>query len=159
METLFEMSPTEPVPAKKSRKKAVPPQEQNQRPEKKTLIYKGNPPPPAIRAIGKLDHTHECADALCRGSAHDIIHEDRGEWLIQCCFCLTCQWVPVIEGHLEPKSTEFQFRDGRFAGLTIDEAVALPRGLEYVLWAAREHKRPAVKTACETWLAKNQSSR
>jgi len=65
----------------------------------------------------------------------------------------------VIVGHLEPKYREFHFRDGRFAGLTIDVAVALPRGLDYVLWAAREHKRPAVKTACENWLARNQSAR
>jgi hypothetical protein len=155
--TLFDISQQEPARDKKTRSRR--PATSDGGKANIAPIYRAETPAKAIRALGKLDHTHECADALCRGSAHDIIHEDRGEWLIQCCFCLTCQWVPVIEGHLEPKSTEFQFRDGRFAGLTIDEAVALPRGLEYVLWAAREHKRPAVKTACETWLAKNQPSR
>jgi len=159
MDTLFDMTPTEPVSARKSRKKAVPPPEQNQRHEKKPFIFRENHHPGALKALGRLDHTHECMDERCHGSAHDIIREDRGEWLIQCCVCHTAQWVPVIKGHLEPKPTEFQFRDGRFVGLTIDEAVALPRGLDYVLWAAKEHKRPAVKTACETWLAKNQSSR
>ena len=157
MSLLFDI-PQDDAPRKRARKtiKIAP----NDAPgDENRPIYKAKPPQPALKALGRLDHTHGCVDERCRGSAHDILHEDGGQWLIQCCFCLTCQWVPVIKGHLEPKSTEFQFRDGRFAGLTIDEAVALPRGLDYVLWAAREHKRPAVKTACETWLAKNQSSR
>lgn len=106
----------------------------------------------AIRPLGRLDHTHECVDDRCRGSAHDIIHEDRGEWMIQCCFCHTCQWVPVIAGHLTPRPEAFTFRDGRFAGLTIDEAVEQPHGREYVAWAAQEHKRDAVRKACQTWL-------
>ena len=158
MSTLFDISPEEPPRTARARAKGRTPHAP-QAVVQKTPSFIGQSPPRAIKALGRLDHTHECADERCRGSAHDILHEDGGQWLIQCCFCLTCQWVPVIKGHLEPKSTEFQFRDGRFAGLTIDEAVALPRGLDYVLWAAREHKRPAVKTACETWLAKNQSSR
>jgi hypothetical protein len=157
MSLLFDVSPEEPTKKRARAQKVVPPSAVFQTPEKRHSI-KGQTAPPALKALGRLDHTHECADTLCRGSAHDIIHEDRGEWLIQCCFCLTCQWVPVIKGHLEPKPTEFQFRDGRFVGLTIDEAVALPRGLDYVIWAAKEHKRPAVKTACETWLARNQSA-
>ena len=157
MSTLFDISPEEPTKKRARAKGRTPPATHVV--VEKTPSFIGQSPPRAIKALGRLDHTHECADERCRGSAHDILHEDGGQWLIQCCFCLTCQWVPVIEGHLEPKSTEFQFRDGRFAGMTIDEAVALPRGLDYVLWAAKEHKRPAVKTACETWLAKNQSSR
>ena len=153
---LFDTSipPEEQKPPKQKRARATAgPQPEAEAVPKKPLIFRD------IRPLGRIDHTHECVDERCSGSAHDILHEERGEWLIQCCFCLTCQWVPVIQGHLEPKATEFQFRDGRFAGMTIDEAVALPRGLDYVLWASREHKRPAVKTACETWLAKNQSSR
>jgi hypothetical protein len=88
----------------------------------------------------------------------DETNRKKPAWLIQCCFCNTSQWVAVIKGHLETKPTEFQFHDGRFAGLTIDEAAAHPRGMDYVQWAAKEHKRLAVKTACETWLAKNRPS-
>jgi|688.fasta_scaffold1660620_1 hypothetical protein len=159
MDTLFDVTPTEPTAAKKPRRKVVPPQAEVQEPEKKPYLYKGNQPVRAIKALGTLDEGHECADSTCRGTAHDILHEEHGEWLIQCCFCNTAQWVPVVKGHLEPKEDEFVFRDGRFSGLSIDEAVALPRGLEYVVWAAKEHKRPAVKAACETWLAKNRSER
>jgi hypothetical protein len=159
MDTLFDVTPTEPTAAKKPRRKVVPPQAEVQEPEKKPYLYKGNQPVRAIKALGTLDEGHECADSTCRGTAHDILHEEHGEWLIQCAFCNTAQWVPVVKGHLEPKEDEFVFRDGRFSGLSIDEAVALPRGVEYVIWAAKEHKRPAVKAACETWLAKNRSER
>lgn len=150
MSTLFNVSPEEPVRklSARARKKDAPPLGEKPKPEKRPY-YIGHT---AIRALGRLDHTHECADTLCRGSAHDILHEDRGEWMIQCCFCNTCQWVPVIPGHLAPRPEAFVFRDGRFAGLTIDEAVEQPHGREYVAWAAREHKRDAVRKACQTWL-------
>lgn len=147
MSTLFDISPDEPQRrrAARARKKDAPPLAENAEVKKAPFIYRQSP----IRALGRLDHTHECADSLCRGSAHDIIHEDRGEWVIQCCFCHTCQWVPVVKGHL---AEAFVFRDGRFAGLSIDEAAEQPHGLEYVTWAAGEHKREAVRKACKTWL-------
>lgn len=150
MSTLFDISPDEPVrrSSARARKKDVPPPAENQEVKKAPFIYRQSP----VKVLGRLDHTHECADSLCRGSAHDIIHEDRNEWMIQCCFCHTCQWVPVIKGHLQPKPEAFTFRDGRFAGLSIDEAAEQPHGLEYVAWAAGEHKREAVRKACQTWL-------
>lgn len=148
MSTLFDITPDEPQrrPAR-ARKKDVPPHAENVEVKKSPFIYRPSP----IKALGRLDHTHECVDGRCRGTAHDIIHEDRGEWMIQCCFCNTCQWVPVIKEHLFP-GKNFVFRDGRFAGLTIDEAAEQPHGLEYVAWAAGEHKRDAVRKACKTWL-------
>jgi hypothetical protein len=157
MSLLFDVSPEGPTKKRARARKEAPPSSHLTGSEKR-LSFIGKTAPPALKALGRLDHIHECADTLCRGSAHDILYEDRGEWMIQCCFCNTCQWVPVIKGHLTPKPDEFQFHDGRFAGLTIDEAAAQPRGLDYVQWAAKEHKRPAVKTACETWLAKNRPS-
>lgn len=155
MSTLFDISPDEPQrrPAR-ARKKDAPPSAENAEIKKAPFIYRQSP----IKALGRLDHTHECVDERCRGSAHDIIHEDRNEWMIQCCFCNTCQWVPVIKGHLAPKGEAFTFRDGRFAGLTIDEAAEQPHGLEYVAWAAGEHKRDAVRTACQTWLDSRQAA-
>lgn len=150
MSTLFDISPDEPQRrrAARARKKDAPPLAENAEVKKAPFIYRQSP----IKALGRLDHAHECVDSLCRGSAHDIIHEDRGEWMIQCCFCHTCQWVPVIKGHLSPKAEAFVFRDGRFAGLSIDETAEQPHGLEYVSWAASEHKREAVRKACKTWL-------
>lgn len=114
--------------------------------------------PRAIKPIGRLDHVHECPDTRCRGSAHDIIHEDCGEWLIQCCFCHTGQWVPVIKGHLPDKpKDEFVFRDGRFSGLTIGQAWEQPRGEDYVRWCAESHPRAAVKAAAKSWLDRKQN--
>jgi len=158
MSTLFDIQPEEPTRKARARAKGGTPPAPKQEPQK-TPSFIGQTAPSAIKALGTLDEGHECADSTCRGTAHDIIHEESGEWLIQCAFCNTAQWVPVVKGHLAPKEDEFVFRDGRFSGLSIDEAVALPRGVEYVIWAAKEHKRPAVKAACETWLAKSRSSR
>lgn len=158
MSTLFDINPDETTKKARARAKGRTPPAPEKVPEK-TPSFIGQTAPRAIKAIGTLDDGVECADSTCRGTAHDIVHEEHGEWLVQCCFCHTAQWVPVVKGHLQPKEAEFIFRDGRFSGLSIDEAVALPRGLEYVVWAANEHKRPAVKAACETWLAKSRTER
>lgn len=156
MTLLFDISPDEPQKSKKRRARVIE-GAQNPKPEepKKPLIYREI----ALKAIGKLDGVHRCLDQRCQGAAHDILHEDRGEWLIQCGFCHTAQWVPVIEGHLSPKEEGFVFRDGRFAGMSIDEAATHPRGVDYIAWAAKEHDRPAVRSACETWLANRKDTR
>ena len=153
MSTLFDVSPYEPVRNRKQGKKSAhadsAPVQTQIEPTYKPFIEAR-----AIKALGRLDQTHECADSMCRGSAHDIIHEDRGEWLIQCCFCNTAQWVPVIAGHLKPKEEEFIFRGGRFPGMSIDEVADLPGGRKYIENAAELHDRPAVRAACKTWLAR-----
>jgi len=96
-----------------------------------------------------------CIDSNCRCSASDIIDESRGQWLLECCFCGTKQWVKAIAGHLEPRQEEFRFRDGRFAGLSIAEVSAQPRGKDYLKWASDGHPRPAVREAVKTWIASN----
>jgi len=165
MSTLFELPQDDHKPRRMRRQKEPSPVEKEQH----TFSPAGTLEPPA-KILGWLDYGHECVDERCRGSAHDIICEGLSDidnngrkkpaWLIQCCFCGTSQWVPVIKGHLEPKPAEFTFPDGRFAGLTIDEAAERPQGVDCIrLWATTGHRRPEVKTACETWLAKNQSSR
>ena len=156
MSLLFDIPPEE-TPKKRARARMEAPPPALVQDAEKTPYYMGQTAAAVIHPIGTIDHTYECADVRCQGTAHDILHEEMGEWLLGCCFCNSTQWVPVIRGHLEPKPAEFQFRDGRFAGLTIDEAASQPRGMDYVAWAAREHKRQAVKTACETWLARNQT--
>lgn len=158
MSMLFDVSPDEPVRKRSARRaNGRGPEKPSEEAAKSPSIYRGIAPR-AIKALGRLDHIHECADTRCRGSAQDIIHEDSGDWLIQCVFCNTAQWVPVVKDHLPKKSAdEFVFRDGRFAGLSISEAWEQPRGQDYVRWCAVDHPRPAVKQAAKTWLdAKEQ---
>lgn len=113
-----------------------------------------------IRPLGQIDHTYACVDARCRAECHDILEEDRGSWRVECCFCGTGQWVKAIVGVVQPPEPDaFRFRDGRCAGLTIDEAAATPRGQDYLAWAAESHPRPAVREAVKTWLAGQATAR
>jgi hypothetical protein len=141
-EMLFSLPPDEPQKKRRSERKKVAAENLPVRPAVADEQ-------PVLLPIGTLDDGHECCEAKCRGTAHDILYEERGEWLIQCCFCLTAQWVPAIDGHIRD---DFRFRDGRFAGLTVSEAALRPRGEEYITWAAAEHKRPAVRGECKRWL-------
>ena len=100
--------------------------------------------------LGRLDGVVECH--RCEASCMDIVEEDGREWQIECCFCGLKQWHPAIAGHLKPREKGFVFNDGRFAGKTVEEAYSLPRGRDYVEWAAKEHKRPSVRAACEKFL-------
>lgn len=104
---------------------------------------------PAI-IIDRLDGVVECH--RCEAACMDIVEEEGREWQIECCFCGLKQWHPAIAGHLKPKDQGFVFNDGRFAGKTVEEAFRLPRGRDYVEWAAKEHKRPSVRVACEKFL-------
>lgn len=160
MTMLFDTSPEEvPDRKKKARARALaaPHQQPVSEPEK-TPSFIGQTPRRAILPIGKIDDTFECVDPRCGTACHDILHEDGGEWLLGCCFCNCTQWVRAIPGYLQPKEAEFVFRDGRFAGLTLDEASREPRGPDYIAWAAKEHKRPAVKAACQSWLDRNRAN-
>lgn len=100
--------------------------------------------------LDRIDGHFTCIDSRCGADAHDIVEEDGLQWKIECAFCGTGQRVRGIRGHIQQKTQEFRFADGRFEGLTVAEAAAEPRGLEYVQWAAANHKRPAVRDACKT---------
>lgn len=147
MSTLFDISPDEPA---KSRKK-------NQARAAVVQAEKSASASPyigkvALGALGKYDDA-PCIDSNCQCSANDIIDESRGQWLLECCFCGTKQWVPAIVGYLKPRQEEFRFRDGLFAGMTIAEASLEPRGPDYLKWAADSHPRPVVREAVKTWIA------
>jgi hypothetical protein len=143
MSTLFDVTPDEPVKGKK-RPKVVPPAESDEKTQKSPYILGKS----AARILGRTDGVYACADEACGAMALDIIDDYRGEWTLECCFCGTISREPAIEGHMKPKEDEFVFRDGRFEGQTIDEALSHPRGKDYVEWAAASHPRPAVRDAC-----------
>jgi len=148
---LFDTSPEE--PQNRRARKAAPPTAEEPAPQK-ALIYRGEAVPP----LGRLDDAVSCLDQNCQAQCHDILDEDRGQWRLECCFCGTGQWVPVVKGHLPPPAEggDFLLRGGRFDGQTIGEAARSSRGRDYIAWAAKEHPRPAVKKACETYLASIQ---
>lgn len=157
MSMLFDVSPSENQARKKGGRlrkaaEATPagkePGQSPPLPPMPPMLSQAGPPLP----LGTIDHTYSCPDTRCRAEFHDIVSEDGGDWLIQCGFCGTGQWVRAIKWHLKPRAEQFTFRDGRCQGLTLDGAAAMPRGLEYIAWAANEHPREAVRTACKSWL-------
>jgi hypothetical protein len=154
MTFLFDTSPTEiPDSKKKATKKAVcqPVAEVASDP-----VFL--PAQRELRIIGRIDHTYTCERPRCGSQCHDIIAEDRQDWLLECCFCGQWQWAPAIEGVLDTGSELFTFRDGRFAGLTVDQASRQDKGPEYIGWAAKSHKREAVRLACQSWLDSSKVS-
>jgi len=149
---LFDTSipPEDQKSPKRARKRATAgPRKESESPQKMPLIIRD------IRPIGRIDNTYACLDTSCAAECHDILDDHRGQWLLECCFCGTRQWEKAIACVIqEPEPDAFRFRDGRCAGLTIDEAAATPRGADYLAWAAESHPRPAVREAVKTWLAK-----
>lgn len=106
--------------------------------------------------LGRLDGHYECVYEPCGADALDILDERDRMWLLECCFCGTRFWARPVSGVLDqPRGKEFRLRGGRFDGLTFAEVFDDPRGPEYIEWAAREHPRPSVRTAAQTWLAEN----
>lgn len=131
-------------PARRRREGAVEPP----RPEFSPVVV-------AVVSLGRVDDGVMCLDQNCQAECHDIVEEIKGQWLVECCFCGTGQWIKAIPNLLPKPSPKdsFRLRDGRFAGLTLEEAAMLPRGLDYIRWAAGEHPRHAVREAAKTWLA------
>lgn len=100
--------------------------------------------------LGRIDAGHPCE--RCHAEAFDIAEEAGREWLVECAFCGQREWRRAIADYLKPKEQGFVFRDGRFAGKAIEEAAGLPRGRDYIEWAAKEHSRPSVREACQKFL-------
>lgn len=148
MDTLFNISPDEPVRGKKSRARVARLEETP--PEAIEPVLKRSIP--AATILGVIDDHFDCGDGACGARCHDIIEEEQGEWRIECAFCGTGQWVKAIKGHLKPKPQEFVLRDGRFAGLTFAQVAVQPRGADYIQWAAADHPRQIVREAAKKHL-------
>ena len=145
---LFDISPDEPEQKNRGRKSRARALEAPPPAQTATLQiapnYIGQRP---IPTLGVIDGTFLCADESCCASAHDIITEDDGDWLIECAICGTRQRVAAIRDYLQPKEAEFVVSDGRFAGLTLDEIAKQPRGPEWLAWAVSDHPRQFVREA------------
>lgn len=155
MSMLFDISPTEESPRRPSRKKAEP-----EKPEKIASFAPARDHRfvPAPKPLGRIDHTYRCIDASCQAECSDILVEDRGQWFIECCFCGTKQWVPVIaaaaEEEREPEGSVFRLPHGvrdAFVGMTLDE-VSSAGGDWYIKWAAEKCRNAEVRDACKTYL-------
>lgn len=146
---LFDTNPIEDQdlsPKRKTRKRqaAQAAADASSRPSAPSVAYVTPP------ALGRLDGLLDCH--RCFAACMDICDEAGAEWLVECCFCGLKQWTAGVKGHLKPRAEVFVFRDGRFAGRSIEEAAAEPRGMDYIAWAAKEHKRQSVREACEKYL-------
>lgn len=145
MTLLFNTAPDEPTKKRKGRKAAA-------------VVVAEPPAEPAAWSLpvvptallGRIDDHYECR--RCEAKAHDILAEDGKEWWVACAFCGLMSWERAVAGHLKPKGKEFVFSDGRYAGKTLSETAADPRGLDYLRWAAENHKRPTVREVCRTHL-------
>jgi len=162
MSTLFDVGAEE-SPKKKKRAK---------RPEEPAVAVQAERTvaPPGVAGdvapiLGRIDDV-ACADEICGAEAHDFIErgwaeiDDSGRkkpaWRIECCFCGTGQWVAAREEQTEKEdkkpSGEFVFAAGRYPGMTVAEAAAQPGAIEYLKWAAANHKELEVRQAVRTWL-------
>lgn len=151
MNYLFDVSPTE-VPDERKKKQAR---------RKKTDATSGVESHGIVHArrrnesiIGRSEGHYTCADSACWSTQFDILDDWRGEWFIECMFCGTGQSVPAIPGVIETpdNAADFVFSDGRYEGMSIAEAAADEHGPKYLAWAAKSHKREAVRVACQKWI-------
>ena len=145
-ETLFPVAPQDDQAKKKNPGK---------RPTQVAVEAEPPPQPPArptkaIRAIGRIEDTFLCEG--CQAMSHDILHEDRRQWLVQCNFCLRAEWGEAIPGFIKQKPKSFQLREGVYKGLTLDEVSEESGGMEYLRFAAGRHPNLSVKKACQAWL-------
>lgn len=105
------------------------------------------PPARAIRPLGDI----EADPCDCGTSLWEIVDEWRGEWAVECWACYRRRKMAVVVGYLKPRS-DFTLRDGRFAGMTLDEAAEEPHGLEVLRVYASGHRRPEVREAVRKFL-------
>ena len=158
MSLLFDTSPQEDAPKRKGRRTAAAPAAEE--PSVSVPVTCHFRP-----IIGRVDDGVACIDSRCQAECHDITDEHRGQWLLECCFCGTGQWIPAIDGRLDepapPASTaagEFVFPEGqRGAGCTV--AAYYEKSPAYVRWAAANEPNEEIRKACETYLASLSSVR
>lgn len=91
----------------------------------------------------------------CKGTARDVISERRGEVLSECCYCGAMEWCVAMKKHITgtpTETSEFRFKHGRFAGMTLKEADEQPNGRKYLEWMAQNNE--ALRATISRHLAK-----
>lgn len=158
MSLLFDTSPQEDSPKRKARRQRAAPVAEEPAISLPMACH-------SRKIIGSVDEGVACVDSRCRAECHDITDEHRGQWLLECCFCGTGQWIPAIDGRLDgperPQAagaSEFVFPEGqRGAGCTVAEYYG--KSPDYVRWAAKNEPNEEIRKACETYLASLSASR
>jgi len=91
----------------------------------------------------------------CNGTARDVIGERRGEVLSECCYCGAMELCAATKKRITgtpAETSEFRFKHGRFAGMTLKEADAQPNGRKYLEWMAQNND--ALRATISMHLAK-----
>lgn len=126
-------------PAKRLRQAAAP--EENEEPQEPTAAQ--------AYLLAPLGTTDEGECASCGGAYWDILDAHRHEWYCECAYCGLKEWRPEIPGHIKESHT---LREGRFAGLTLDQVAKQEYGREYIAACAASHRSPEIQKACQAWL-------
>lgn len=151
MNYLFDVAPTE-VPDARAKRGRSPRKTQAEKPAAVAQVIHARRRNETI--IGRSDGHYACADEACQSTQFDILDDYRGEWFIECMLCGTGQTVPAVRGVIQTPDDagEFVFADGKFEGFTMSQAAAAENGPTYIAWAAKSHKREAVRLACKKWI-------
>lgn len=90
--------------------------------------------------IIKMDDRTNCD--RCRSRCHDFVRERNGEALLQCCFCGETKWIfGQPPAPASGQSGGLRLKYGRYAGKTIAEIAAEPRGVEYLRLLAKDSSK------------------
>lgn len=100
-----------------------------------------------VRVLGEV----EGEPCSCGTTLWEVIEDHRTRWRVWCWACYRQRWMDPVPGVL-PERCDFVIHEGRFSGLTLDEIVDEPRGVDVLRIYAKSHKSPAVQAAVAAFL-------
>lgn len=157
--TLFDISPAEDQPKKKTKKSRAAESPAAAVAEKAFLV----PAKPAAASTSALGVAEgfECLCDSCRCGIHDITEVSFGSWRLECWACGVAVWVdqlddrfdrPAVQSVPAESPKEFVFDGGWAAGRTIQD-VAAECGIETIRLMAEDRRNPGWSEPLKTWLA------
>lgn len=114
------------------------------------------PAPEPAYLTKPLGATSDAVCASCGGSYWEIFDTHRREWFCQCVYCGMREWRAEVPGHLRESPT---LREGRFAGLTLDQVAGQEYGVAYIEACAKSHSSAEIQKACQVWLDGQRGAR
>lgn len=149
MNYLFDISPTE-VPDQKRK----PAKKRAEKPAETAVLVVAQPRKRGSEIIGRSVDHYTCADESCQSAQFDILDDWKGEWFVECMICGVGQYVASVPGVLKTpdEAGEFVFADGIYEGRKMSDVAGESQGCVYIKWAAKSHKREAVRIACKKWI-------